>query len=181
MQPGMLSPAKAPRQIVFMRRPTSLPDARKTGQSLPTVPVLLEHAPYDPIYSITGITPSMTRFEKLFAALSQAYISSDRLLSGLLRLIGYFEEAEHSRFCLLYALPTHFGPVDIESPRMPTISMLSDLLCSHSYEPSLEVKYGWPTMSPMLSSICILKELCMEMSFPQTFYSSNINLNISIG
>ena len=142
MQPGMLSPAKAPRQIVFMRRPTSLPDARKMGtQSLPTVPVLLEHAPYDPIYSITGITPSMTRFEKLFAALSQAYISSDRLLSGLLRLIGYFEEAEHSRFCLLYALPTHFGPVDIESPRMPTISILSDLLCSHSYEPSLEVKY----------------------------------------
>jgi hypothetical protein len=141
MQPGMLSPAKAPRQIVFMRRPTSLPDARKTGQSLPPVPVLLEHTPYDPIYSITGITPSMTRFEKLFAALSQAYISSDRLLSGLLRLIGYFEEAEHSRFCLLYALPTHFGPVDIESPRMPTISMLSDLLCSHSYEPSLEVKY----------------------------------------
>lgn len=142
MQPGMLSPAKAPRQIVFMRRPTSLPDARKTGaQSLPTVPVLLEHAPYDPIYSVTGIMPSMTRFEKLFAALSQAYISSDRLLSGLLRLIGYFEEAEHSRFCLLYALPTHFGPVDIESPRMPTISILSDLLCSHSYEPSLEVKY----------------------------------------
>jgi hypothetical protein len=142
MQPGMLSPAKAPRQIVFMRRPTSLPDARKTGaQSLPTVPVLLEHAPYDPIYSITGITPSMTRFEKLFAALSQAYISSDRLLSGLLRLIGYFEEAEHSRFCLLYALPAHFGPVDIESPRMPTISILSDLLCSHGYEPNLEVKY----------------------------------------
>jgi hypothetical protein len=142
MQPGMLSPAQAPRQIVFMRRPTSLPDARKMGaQSLPTVPVLLEHAPYDPIYSITGITPSMTRFERLFAALSQAYTSSDRLLSGLLRLIGYFEEAEHSRFCLLYALPTHFGPVDIESPRMPSISILSDLLCSHSYEPSLEVKY----------------------------------------
>ena len=142
MQPGMLPPAKSPRQIVFMRRPTSLPDARKMGaQSLPTVPVLLELAPYDPIYSITGITPSMTRFEKLFAALSQAYISSDRLLSGLLRLIGYFEEAEHSRFCLLYALPTHFGPVDIETPRMPTISILSDLLCSHSYEPSLEVKY----------------------------------------
>ena len=140
MQPGMLSPAKAPRQIVFMRRPTSLLDARKMG-SLPTVPVLLEQAPYDPIYSITGITPSMTRFEKLFAALSQAYISSDRLLSGLLRLIGYFEEAEHSRFCLLYALPTHFGPVDIENPRMPAVSILSDLLCSHNYEPSLEVKY----------------------------------------
>jgi hypothetical protein len=142
IQPGMLQPAKSPRQIVFMRRPTSLPDARKTGgQSLPTVPVLLEYAPYDPIYSITGITPSMTRFEKLFAALSQAYISSDRLLSGLLRLIGYFEEAEYSRFCLLYALPTHFGPMDIESPRMPMITILSDLLHSHNFEPSLEVKY----------------------------------------
>ncbi len=142
MQPGMLPPAKAPRQIVFMRRPTSLPDSRKMGtQSFPTVPVLLEHAPYDPIYSMTGITPSMTRFERLFSALSQAYISSDRLVSGLLRLIGYFEEPEHSRFCLLYALPTHFGPVDIESPSLPSITILSDLLCSHTYEPSLEVKY----------------------------------------
>jgi hypothetical protein len=142
IQPGMLQPAKSLRQIVFMRRPTSVGDARRAGaQSLPATPVLLEHAPYDPIYSITGITPSLTRFEKLFAALSQAYISADRLLSGLLRLIGYFEEPEHSRFCLLYALPTHFGPVDIQNPRMPAIMILSDLLSSNAYEPSLEVKY----------------------------------------
>ena len=142
IQSGMLLPAKVSRQIVFMRRPNSLPDSRKLGaQYLPTVPVLLEHAPYDAIYSVTGITPSMTRFEKLFAALSKAYLSSDQLLSGLLRLIGYFEEAEQSRYCLLYALPTHFGPIDIENPRMPAILMLSDLLCSHLYEPSLEVKY----------------------------------------
>jgi hypothetical protein len=134
LPPGMLQPAKSPRQIVFMRK-TSHGDARR---GTPIVPVLLEHAPYDPIYSITGITPSMTRFEKLFAALSH---SSDRLLSGLLRLIGYFEEAEHSRFCLLYALPTHFGPVDIETPKLPTIIILSDLLYSKTYEPSLEVKY----------------------------------------
>jgi len=141
IQPGMLQPAKSPRQIVFMRRPTFLPDSRKHGGPVPAVPVLLEYAPYDPIYSITGITPSMTRFEKLFAALSQAYISTERILSGLLHLIGYFEEAEHSRFCLLYALPTHFGPVDIESPRMPSVTILSDLLYSHNHEPSLEVKY----------------------------------------
>jgi hypothetical protein len=142
VQPGTLQPAKSPRQIVFMRRPTPLGDARRAGvQPPPTVPVLLEHAPYDPIYSITGINPSMTRFEKLFAALSQAYISSDRLLSGLLNLIGYFEEAEHSRFCLLYALPTNFGPIDIESPRMPEITILSELLYSKNDEPSLEVKY----------------------------------------
>ena len=142
IQPGTLPPAKAPRQIVFMRRPTSLNDARKAGvQSTPIVPVLLEHAPYDSIYSVTGISPPMTRFEKLFAALSQAYISSDRLLSGLLNLIGYFEEPEQSRFCILYALPTNFGPVDIESPRMPEISILSELLYSKNNEPSLEVKF----------------------------------------
>jgi hypothetical protein len=141
-QPGTLPPAKSPRQIVFMRRPTSLNDARKAGvQATPIVPVLLEHASYDPIYSVTGISPPMTRFEKLFAALSQAYISSDRLLSGLLNLIGYFEESEHSRFCILYALPTNFGPVDIESPRMPEISILSELLYNKNNEPSLEVKF----------------------------------------
>lgn len=85
----------------------------------------------------------MTRFERLFSGLSQAYISSNKLLSGILRLIGYFEDAEHSRFCLLYALPTNFGPVDIESPSlpMPTIITLSDLLYSKSFEPSLEIKY----------------------------------------
>ncbi|KAH7348673.1 hypothetical protein BKA65DRAFT_501115 [Rhexocercosporidium sp. MPI-PUGE-AT-0058] len=141
IQSGTLPPAKSRRQIVFMRRPTSVPDSRKYGASTPVLPVLLEYAPYDPIYSITGITPSMTRFEKLFAALSQAYISSERILSGLLSLIGYFEEPDQSRFCLLYALPTHFGPVDIESPKMPTINFLSDLLFSRNYEPSLEVKY----------------------------------------
>jgi len=138
---GMLQPAKSARQIVFMRKPMSFNDARATGmKTLPIVPVLLEYACYNPIYSITGISPSMTRFEKLFAALSQTYSQTDRLFSGLLRLIGYFEEAEHSRFCLLYALPTHFGPVDVETPRMPVITILSDLLSSN-YEPSLEVKY----------------------------------------
>ena len=140
IQPGTLPPAKAPRQIVFMRRPTN--DAWRAGmQSPPIVPVLLEHASYDPIYSVTGISPPMTRFEKLFAALSQAYISSDRLLAGLLHLIGYFEESENSRFCLLYALPTNFGPVDIESPRMPEITILSEMLYSKNNEPSLEVKF----------------------------------------
>lgn len=139
IQTGMLQPAKARRQIVYMRRSTP-PGSRTHGQQLPLVPVLLEHAPYDPIYSITGITPSLTRFEKLFAALSQSYISTGKSLSGLLNLIGYFEEPQDSRFCLLFALPTHFGPIDIESPRIPSISFLSDILFS-PYEPSLEVKY----------------------------------------
>lgn len=138
---GTLPPAKYFRQIVFMRRPTSHSESRIHGASIPIVPVLMEHAPYDPIYSITGITPSLTRFEKLFAALSQTYISSSRMLSGMLHLIGYYEEPENSRFCLLYALPTNFGPVDIQSPRIPSISNLSDLLYSRSYEPTLEVKF----------------------------------------
>ncbi|KAJ8060864.1 hypothetical protein OCU04_009946 [Sclerotinia nivalis] len=132
------------RQIVLMRRSVNSADLRKAiGQPPDPIPVLVEYAPYDPIYSVTGITPSMTRFEKLFAGLSQAYYSSDRLLVGLLRLIGYYEDAEHSRFCLLFALPTNFGPMDIQSPtlQMPTINSLSELLISPAFEPSLEVKY----------------------------------------
>lgn len=138
--PGPISPAKFRRQIVFMRTPTAS-ESRRLGLAASAVPVLLEYAAYDPIYSITGITPSMTRFEKLFAALSQSCISAGRVLSGLLRLIGYFEEPDQSRFCLLYALPTHFGPVDFMRPQMPSISFLSNLLFSRKYEPSLEVKY----------------------------------------
>lgn len=141
IQPGTLPPAKSSRQIIFMRRPNSPSGSRQYSQSAPVVPVLMEHTPYDPIYTVTGITPSLTRFERLFAALSQAYISPERLFSGLLHLIGYFEEAEHSRFCLLYALPNHFGPVDIETPRMPSITILSDLLHSTNFEPSLEIKF----------------------------------------
>ncbi|CAG8975661.1 hypothetical protein HYALB_00012319 [Hymenoscyphus albidus] len=140
IQSSMLQPAKSQRQIVYMRRPTSPSDSRKHEQQLPLVPVLLEYAPYNPIYSVTGITPSLTRFEKLFAALSQSYISAGKSLSGLLNLIGYFEEPQDSRFCLLFALPSHFGPIDIESPRIPSISFLSDMLFS-PYEPSLEIKY----------------------------------------
>lgn len=139
IQPGMLPPAKFSRQIVFMRRPQA--GSQKHGGQTPVMPVLIEHSPYDSIYSITGITPSMSRFEKLFSALSQAYISSGRTLSGLLNLIGYYEESEHSRFCLLFSLPTHFGPIDIESPRIPSITILSDLLYSQNFEPSLEIKY----------------------------------------
>ncbi|KAM3067096.1 hypothetical protein ACMFMG_011767 [Clarireedia jacksonii] len=141
---GRTKTANESRQIVFMRRPVTSSDLRATiGQPPPPVPILLEYAPYDPIYSITGITPSLTRFEKLFAGLSQAYFSTNKLLVGLLRLIGYYEEAENSRFCLLFALPTNFGPVDIESPsmQMPTVNTLSELLISPAYEPSLEVKY----------------------------------------
>ncbi|QSZ31497.1 hypothetical protein DSL72_001064 [Monilinia vaccinii-corymbosi] len=134
----------ASRQIVLMRRSVNSSDLRKAiGQPPDPIPVLVEYAPYDPVYSMTGITPSMSRFEKLFAGLSQAYYSSDRLLVGLLRLIGYYEDAEHSRFCLLFALPTNFGPMDIKSPtmQMPTINSLSELLISPAFEPSLEVKY----------------------------------------
>ncbi|KAK6582277.1 hypothetical protein PZA11_004685 [Diplocarpon coronariae] len=142
--PGVLPPAKFHRQIVFMRRPMPLTEPQKRGKSglsTPAVPVLLEYVAYDPIYSMTGINPPMARFEKLFAALSHSDISTGRFLTGLLHLIGYFEEPDESRFCLLYALPWHLGPVDIESPKLPMINLLSDMLFSRNYEPSLEVKY----------------------------------------
>jgi len=139
---GQLPPAKSMRQIVFMRRPTTAPDARKSGvQALPLMPVLLEYAPYNSVYSLTGISPPMTRFSKLFGALAQTYSSADKDLAGLFRLIGYFEEPDHSRYCLLFALPSHFGPIDIARPSLPSVTRLSDLLYSGSFEPSLEVKY----------------------------------------
>lgn len=137
---SQLQPEDSSRHIVFMTRPVVGRNEKK-GSSAPVMPVLLEYAPYDPIYSITGIAPSMTRFERLFSALSQAFISSDRTVSGLLPLIGYYEESEQSRFCLLFALPTNFGPADIESPSIPTITTLSVLLSRPSYEPPLEIKY----------------------------------------
>jgi len=108
------------------------------------VPVLLEYAAYDPVYANTGIHPSMSRFEKLFAGLQMGQDAFSRPDFGALNLIGYFEQSVHAHFGLLYELPNRFAPLDSERPSsfgLPYVSTLSDLLCNPVLEPSLEFKY----------------------------------------
>ncbi|OBT45773.1 hypothetical protein VE00_03833 [Pseudogymnoascus sp. WSF 3629] len=104
-------------------------------------PVMLEFASYDPIYSITGISPSMTRFEKLFAGL-QKRNETGRPEFGVLNLIGYFEE-ENSRFGLVYELPARFPNTTLSNSVVsrPFYTRLADMLQMRAQEPPLEVRY----------------------------------------
>lgn len=131
------------RQIVYIRRQLSSNNPWKLDGPPPIVPVLLEYAPYDPIYANTGVTPSMSRFEKLFAGLQMGQGATGRPESGVLNLIGYFEEPLQAHFGLLYELPNRFTP-DIDGPgshAMPYAATLSDLLSDQMFEPALEVKF----------------------------------------
>lgn len=130
------------RQIVYIRRLSSNNPWKHEGLP-PIVPVLLEYAPYDPIYANTGVTPSMNRFEKLFAGLQMGQGATGRPESGVLNLIGYFEEPLQSHFGLLYELPNRFSP-DVSgtgTTAMPYAATLADLLSDQMFEPALEVKF----------------------------------------
>lgn len=131
------------RQIVYIRRQLSSNNPWRHGGTPPIVPVLLEYSPYDPIFANTGVTPSMNRFEKLFAGLQMGQGSTGRPESGVLNLIGYFEEPLQSHFGLLYELPNRFSP-DVDgpgTPAMPYAATLGDLLSDEMFEPALEVKF----------------------------------------
>ncbi|TPX10409.1 uncharacterized protein E0L32_008628 [Thyridium curvatum] len=132
------------RDIVFMSKQaySGLTPTGTTRQ--PYSPLLLEYAPFDPIYSTTGIMPSMTRFEKLSAGLQTEPQRSPGSWTGLPRLLGYFEDMEHSRLGLVYQFPLNFNPVSFENlTQNPLYNLcsLSDLLAKPDFEPKLEAKF----------------------------------------
>ncbi|KIH87867.1 hypothetical protein SPBR_04550 [Sporothrix brasiliensis 5110] len=131
------------REVVFMNK-QAYADlvSRPVGQSY--APLLLEYAYFDPVYSSTGIMPSMARFEKLSAGL-QGEASH---VSGNPRLLGYFEDMDHSRLGLVYQFPPGFHaiaspPTASQSPAMlrSCLYSLGDLLGSPGVEPKLEAKF----------------------------------------
>lgn len=131
------------REVVFMNK-QAYADlvSRPIGQSYS--PLLLEYAYFDPVYSSTGIMPSMARFEKLSAGL-QGEASH---VSGNPRLLGYFEDMDHSRLGLVYQFPPGFHAIASpetasQSPAMlrSCLYSLGDLLGSPGVEPKLEAKF----------------------------------------
>jgi hypothetical protein len=133
------------RQIVYLSRLHSSGNPWKLEGRPPIVPVLLEYAAYDPIYANTGIPPSMTRFEKLFAGLQTSLDARPDF--GVLNLVGYFEDSTQAHFGLLYELPTRFRSMGGTpgNVTLPYSASLSDLLVSDIFEPALEVKYRLAT------------------------------------
>jgi len=131
------------REIVYMSKQAYADITRSSGRQQYS-PLLLEYAPFDPIYSTTGIMPSMSRFEKLSTGLQTESQRPQGSWTGLPRLLGYFEDMEQSRIGLVYQFPTAFNPVSFESLTQNPLSnlcSLAELLAKPDYEPRLEAKF----------------------------------------
>ncbi|KAL2020039.1 hypothetical protein VTK56DRAFT_8942 [Thermocarpiscus australiensis] len=131
-------------EIVFMSKQAYSELTQSAGGRQPHAPLLLEYAPFDPIYSMTGISPPMTRFEKLSAGLQSEPQRSPGSWTGLPRLLGYFEDMPNSRFGLVYQFPRTFNPVTFEhltQNPLYNLCTLADLLARPDFEPKLEAKF----------------------------------------
>lgn len=132
------------REIVFMSRQAYAELTQGAGGRQPHAPLLLEYASFDSIYSMTGISPPMARFEKLSAGLQSEPQRSPGSWTGLPRLLGYFEDMENSRFGLIYQFPRTFNPVTFEhltQNPLYNLCSLADLLARPDFEPKLEAKF----------------------------------------
>lgn len=132
-----------PREVVFMSKTAYSEMTLGTTTKEPWAPLLLEYATFDSIYSVTGIMPPMSRFEKLSSGLQQDPQRAPGTWTGLPRLLGYFEDMENSRIGLVYRFPPSFNAVSFERlTKNPLYSLptLSDLL-SRRDEPPLEAKF----------------------------------------
>ncbi|KAK3399165.1 hypothetical protein B0T20DRAFT_478526 [Sordaria brevicollis] len=133
------------REIVFMGKQAYAELMERIGAQIPYGPLLLEYAPFDSLYSITGMAPPMARFERLSSGLqADPQRSSSSSWAGLPRLLGYFEDMDNSRFGLVYRFPKTFNPVTYENlTQNPLYSMcsLADLLARPDFEPKLEAKF----------------------------------------
>lgn len=143
----MMSPISGeeqrPQEIVFMSKQAFSGLTHRAGRQ-PYSPLLLEHAAFDPIYSTTGILPSMSRFEKLSSGLQTESHRSPGAWIGLPLLLGYYEDMENSRLGLVYQFPGTFNPVTFENfTQNPSDSLctLADLLSRPGFEPRLEAKF----------------------------------------
>jgi hypothetical protein len=131
------------RDVAFMTK-QAYSDLTKGSDPQPWAPLLLEYATFDAIYSTTGIMPPMARFEKLSAGLQQEPQRSPGAWTGLPRLLGYFEDLEHSRLGLVYRFPPSFNAISHEHlTRNPLYNLctLGDLLSRPDFEPRLEAKF----------------------------------------
>ncbi|KAI9665423.1 MAG: hypothetical protein M1829_005702 [Trizodia sp. TS-e1964] len=137
------------RTMGYIRRPHSSNNPWKMdGNRIPTMPVLIEYAPFDPIYTSTGITPSLARLEQLAEILHNPGENNESRMSGTLELLGYFEDSANSRFGLVFELPdsVYGGPTDSQKMlnSMKPLSLLSLLRAGeprNSFVPNLEDRF----------------------------------------
>ncbi|KAI1644057.1 uncharacterized protein F4817DRAFT_230071 [Daldinia loculata] len=147
MQPASVSETEMtrdrPQEIFFMGRQAHGEPSHRQGPQ-PWSPLLVEYAPFDPIYSATGIMPDMSRFEKLSAGLQTDSQRSPGSWIGLPLLLGYHEDMRQSRLALIYQFPPGFNPVTFENftqNPLDNLCTLKELLNRPDFEPMLEAKF----------------------------------------
>ena len=127
---------------------SSIPWKRDRNQAL-CVPVFIEYAPFDPIYSTTGISPPMDRLEKLAETLHRSdEVAADPMLR-VPNMVGYFEDTGSHRYGVVYSLPEHVSRSHFESGRpletaepFTLLSVLKiDLNISSQVVPNLEDRF----------------------------------------
>ncbi|KAI1413553.1 hypothetical protein F5Y13DRAFT_179318 [Hypoxylon sp. FL1857] len=132
-----------PQEIFFMGKQAYVESTHRRGPQ-PSSPLLVEYAPFDPIYSATGIMPDMSRFEKLSAGLQTDSQRSPGSWIGLPLLLGYYEDMQESRLALIYQFPPGFNPVTFENLTqnpLDNLYTLKELLNRPDFEPTLEAKF----------------------------------------
>ncbi|KAI0480108.1 hypothetical protein GGR56DRAFT_663928 [Xylariaceae sp. FL0804] len=131
------------REICFMDRQAYAELTRRSARQ-PQSPLLVEYAYFDSIYSVTGVMPEMSRFEKLSAGLQTESQRAPGAWIGLPLLLGYYEDMDHSRLALVYQFPPPFHPVSFQnhtSSPLDTLSSLTSLLSRSNFEPTLEARF----------------------------------------
>lgn len=140
---GMETARDRPQEIFFMSKQAYVELTHRQGPQ-PSSPLLVEYAPFDPIYSATGIMPDMSRFEKLSAGLQTDSQRSPGSWIGLPLLLGYYEDMAESRLALIYQFPPGFNPVTFENLTqnpLDNLYTLKELLNRPDFEPTLEAKF----------------------------------------
>ncbi|KAH7038319.1 uncharacterized protein B0I36DRAFT_315999 [Microdochium trichocladiopsis] len=144
-QPSSKGSASRPvtQEIAVMGR-QAYSDLTNRSVNQPWLPLLIDYARFDPVYSQTGVMPALSRFEKLSTGLQSESQRAPGAWIGLPHLLGYHEDMENSRLALVYQFPSAFQPVVFDQATQGPVSnttTLAELLERPDFEPRLEAKF----------------------------------------
>lgn len=116
------------RMIASLRQPAPL-SSSETGMVL--LPVLVEWAPFDPAYRVTGVSVPQQRLQGLINFYGRCSALGDYSTCATLPCLGYFEDPKEPRFGLVYELPkstaSDNSPDRAQNARIRPVSLLKVL------------------------------------------------------